>query len=639
MSSRDDRVLRPSRVGDVLFVAAVSGALGFCSGVGESVVRALQQSFYFNTTRSYGSFLAVPAFWYTIAGAALGALVALGVLVFIRRRRVAPTAMAVCAVVLLISYWGSIFRSRFFGSLGNALGHLAMFATALVLFIVTRRLIGKAIALEPWERRRALRWGVMVVLVFVLVAGVGGWAALSVPVGPGDNLPVTASRTDGALNVLLITIDTLRADRLGCYGYPLERDPRSDGLGTSPVLDGLAREGTRFQSAIVPMIATDPSLASIMTSLYPAEHGVLRNAVQLDRGHVTLAEIFHSAGYRTGAAVSVWHLNGFVSGLSRGFGDYFDRGFHDRFGRHSAWRRLPGDARDSMFALTRDAHATCERAGQWLGDGDERPFFLWVHLFDPHRSYVCHESDAAPFDRDDVERLAGLEGEELVELAARGSRFYDSEIRHADAAIGGLLEAARQAGKLSETIVVVVSDHGEHMDEARLQRAQWFGHSDVFEEACRVPLMIWRPGLVEAGVVSEQVSTMDIGPTLLELAGVVGPADRGWIGRSMVDLISGGPWAEVPLVIDANPHSGTDVEGRALRAGGWKFVTRPGSSAELYDLESDPDELLSLAHSDNCTAAAMSGELARIVHGWSGEEPPEPDAETREKLRALGYVH
>jgi arylsulfatase A-like enzyme len=581
----------------------------------------------------------VPAFWYTVAGAAIGALVALGVLIVIRRQRVAPTAIAACSVVLLISYWGSIFRSRFFGSLGNALGHLAMFATAFALFVITRRLIRKAVALEPQERRRVLRWGVAVVLVFVLVVGVGGWGSLSVPVGSRDDLPVPASRSDDALNVLLITIDTLRADRLGCYGYPLERDPRGDGLGTSPVIDGLAREGTRFQSAIVPMISTDPSHASIMTSLYPADHGVLRNTVQLGREPVTLAEIFRSAGYRTGAAVSVYHLDGFMSGLSRGFGDYFDRGFHDRYERHSAWRRLPRSARDDVFAHERDGYVTCERAVQWLGDGDERPFFLWVHLFGPHLSYVCHESDAGPFDKVDRERMAELEGEELAGLGARGNRFYDSEIRYADGAVGVLLDEVRRGGELDETVVVVVSDHGEHMDEARLERAQWFGHSDVFEETCRVPLIIWRPGLVMVGVVSEQVSTMDIGPTLLELAGVARPADPGWTGRSMVDLIDGGSWTEIPLVIDTNPQFSTDVEGRALRAGGWKFVTRPGSGAELYDLESDPDELLNLAHADSSMAAVMSGELARIVHGWSDEETPEPDEETREKLRALGYVH
>jgi len=387
------------------------------------------------------------------------------------------------------------------------------------------------------------------------------------------------------------------------------------------------------------MITTDPSHASIMTSLYPAEHGVLRNAVQLGREHVTLAEIFRSAGYRTGAAVSVYHLDGFVSGLSRGFGDYFDRGFHDRYERHSAWRRLPGSARNDMFAHTRDGYVTCERAVQWLGDGDERPFFLWVHLFDPHLPYVCHENDAAPFEKADRERMAELEGKELAGLGARGNMFYDSEIRYADGAVGVLLDEVRRGGELGETVVVVVSDHGEHMDEARLERAQWFGHSDIFEETCRVPLIIWRPGLVRVGVVSEQVSTMDIGPTLLELAGVARPANPGWMGRSMVDLIDGGSWTEVPLVIDANPHSGTDVEGRALRAGGWKFVTRPGLGAELYDLENDLDELLNLAHSDSSRAAVMSGELARIVHDWSGEETPEPDAETREKLRALGYVH
>jgi arylsulfatase len=143
---------------------------------------------------------------------------------------------------------------------------------------------------------------------------------------------------------------------------------------------------------------------------------------------------------------------------------------------------------------------------------------------------------------------------------------------------------------------------------------------------------------VRAGVVSEQVSVMDVAPTILELAGVSRPDGVKRRGRSMTGLIRGASWAGEPLVVDANPHSGTDVEGRALRDGRWKYVARPGGGVELYDLASDPDELLNIAHSESDRLGAMSFELARIVHDWSGESPPEPDAETREKLRALGYI-
>jgi arylsulfatase A-like enzyme len=291
-----------------------------------------------------------------------------------------------------------------------------------------------------------------------------------------------------------------------------------------------------------------------------------------------------------------------------------------------------------LFAHTRDAHRTCDRVVEWIVQRDERPFFLWVHLFDPHRPYTCHERDVPDFGSAEVERLEQLEGSELAELAERGSRYYDSEIRHADDAVGRLLEALREDGSLESTVVIVMSDHGEHMDEPRLAREQWFGHSDVFEECCRVPLVIWCPGTVGVGAVSEQVSVMDVAPTVLELSGVSLPDGLTWRGRSLAGLIRGAPWASVPLVVDANPHSGTDVEGRALRDGRWKYVTRPDGGLELYDLSGDPDELLNVAHKESDRLEGMSFELARIVHDWMDTSLPEPDAETREKLRALGYI-
>jgi len=617
-----------------VFVAVSSAALGAASGTIEGLVLAARHSYFFHSLASYLTYLVVPALWYALAGLVLGAVVASAAAALNSGRPAAPPALAGLVVFLLVSYWGSTLDGRFFGSVGNALGHIAMLAASFVLFVAARRLVRGWVALQTNGRRMAVAGIVVVAVAAAAAAGAVAAGPLGVPVRSGGTPRVPGN---DARSVLLITIDTLRADHLGCYGYPMEKDPLGEGRGTSPVLDGLAADGVRFENAIVPMIATDPSHASIMTSLYPAEHGVLRNAMQLDRRCPTLAAAFRSAGYRTGAAVSVWHLDGFVSGLSRGFDDYFDRGFHDRFARHSAWRRLPRRARDSMLGNTRDGAETCEFAAGWLRRDDGRPFFLWVHLFDPHRTYISHEGEAPPFDKPDVERLARLDGDDLARLAARGVRQYDSEIKHADSAVGSLLAVLESRGVLEEAVVVVVGDHGEHMYEGRLDRAQWFGHSDIFEEACRVPLILSGPG-VAPSVVGSQVSVMDIGPTLLWIAGV-GPAFPEAGGRSMAPLLAGAPWPERALVIDANPHSGTDVEGRALRAGGWKLATRPGAPDELYDLATDPDELMNLAQSEVARVHEMSEELERLSRGWMRKESPEPDDETRERLKALGYVN
>jgi arylsulfatase A-like enzyme len=628
----------------IAFAGAASSLLGVAAGTVESVVRALQHSYYFNTTPSYVSYLMIPALSYAVAGLVLGIVLAL-VAVALRRRHVASAALASGAAFLLVGYWGSVYRSRFFDSAGHALGHLAMLVGAAALFVVVWR-VARAVVGQSRSCRRSLYCRIVwATLAGLAVVGIAGWGIFFGALGSGLHAPRGDAPPAGAPNVLLVTIDTLRADRLGCYGYPTARGPRDDGLGTSPVIDALAAEGVRFDAAIVPMVTTDPSHASIMTSVYPATHGVVRNAVQLASDATTAAEIFQAAGYRTGAAVSVKHLDGFMSGLSQGFVDYYDRGDHDRFGYHTGWRRAAKIFRGRLGGSQREANATCDRAVEWLGKKDDRPFFFWAHLYDPHHPYVLHEEPGVSFRKIRDEEMAVLPEARLRELADLASRAYDSEIRHVDDAVGRLIGAVRDAGHLDETIIVVTSDHGEHISEERLRPTLWFGHYDVYEEVCRVPLIFHAPGSLGARVVPDQVSVMDIAPTLLEVSriGVAegepdGPAGFGDVfGRSLAPLLGGDSWEEAPLVVDANPH-GT-AEGRALRTGGWKLIGRPGGESELYDLIEDPGELLNTAHIDTTGARLLGRELARIVSGWDDVVAPEPDEETREMLRSLGYIN
>ncbi len=586
----------------------------------------------------------IPALWYAVAGCGLGIILSLIALV-LRRRHVASAALASGTAFLLIGYWGSVYESRFFDSVGHALGHLAMIATAAALFILVWRVVKSMVGLSPIRRRSVSRRVVSITLLCLAVLGAVGWGVLFGSMGAGPGVPPGESSRDGARNVLLITIDTLRADRLGCYGYPPDRGPRLDGLGTSPVIDGLALAGARFNAAVVPMVTTDPSHASIMTSLYPFEHGVVRNAVQLGSDATTLAEVFLAAGYRTGAAVSVRHLDGYMSGLSQGFTDYFDTDDNDRFGYHAGWRRAAKAFPGRVMKRQREAGETSERAANWILADDGRPFFLWVHFYDPHHPYVLHEEPGVAFRKIRDEEMAELPDARLGELAELASRAYNSEIRHVDTSVGRLLDALDEAGEMEETIVVVTSDHGEHISEERLRPTLWFGHYDVYEEVCRVPLVIWRPGLVDARVVPDQVSTMDIAPTLIELSGISevpgpvidGARFDGVFGRSLTALLDGGAKDEVPLIIDANPH-GT-AEGRAVRVGRWKLIRRPTGDEELYDLVSDPLELRNSAATDTVLVRLLRLEIDRIVASWADIETPELDEETREMLRALGYIN
>ncbi len=395
---------------------------------------------------------------------------------------------------------------------------------------------------------------------------------------------------DGA-NVLLVTLDTLRADRLGAYGYD---------RGDTPRLDRLAREGIRFDQAVSPMPMTLPAHTSLMTALEPYEHGVRDNAdFELSPDVFVLAESFQEAGYETGAFVATYVLHS-RWGLDRGFDLYNDEGFHGT------------DGLGSGAALERRGDEVLEAALPWLLQEREAPFFAWVHLYDPH----------APYDAPDP----------------WGARFadepYDGEVAFTDSVVGDLLDEMASAGLLQDTIVVITADHGED-----LQDHGELGHGlFVYDTTVRIPLLLRLPDLTAAGtVVSEQVRLLDVGPTLLELTGLPLPDPDRVSGRSMASFIVGAGDARPAYSETMFPrwHLGWQ-ELYALRDGGFKYILAP--RPELYDLRADPGETNDLAADLPELAAQMRARIEALGADVDDSTRNEVGSDAARRLRALGYI-
>jgi len=390
-------------------------------------------------------------------------------------------------------------------------------------------------------------------------------------------------------NILLVTIDTLRADHLGAYGYQPARTPR---------LDLLAREGVRFDQAISPMPMTLPSHTSLMTGLYPYQHGVRDNAdFEIDPDTVLLAESFHDAGYDTGAFVAAYVLHS-RWGLSPGFDLYDDNGVH-------GVEDLSGESR-----LERRGDEVIAAALPWIQRERDTPFFGWVHLYDPHAPYQAPD----PW----------------------GSRFaaepYDGEVAYTDTLIAQLLDGLDTAGLSNNTIVVVTADHGEDLKDHGEQGHGLF----VYDSTQRVPLFLRLPDGASAGtVVEQQVRLIDVGPTLLALAGLDIPA--GITGASLTTLLEGEGEGRPAYAETMYPrwHLGWQ-ELYALRKSGYKYILAP--TEELYDLSVDPGETDNLADALPDIAANMREELEALDADVDDSARGATSGEAAQRLRALGYI-
>jgi arylsulfatase A-like enzyme/Flp pilus assembly protein TadD len=424
--------------------------------------------------------------------------------------------------------------------------------------------------------------GIVVACATVLVCVVAGC-------GPSTAPPANAALRSGALagsNVLLVTIDTLRADRVGAYS----------GSALTPTLDALAARGVRFSHAYAHAPMTLPAHTSILTGLIPPSHGVRNNgSTALGSTTPTVATLLHDAGYRTGAFVGAFVLDARF-GLSRGFDVYDDR--------------VGSDTGPVTFAFAeRRADEVVRLAGDWVlrPSASHQPFFAWIHLFDPHAPYRAPEQrSAAP---------------------------YDNEVAYTDANLGKLFDRLRAAGQFDSTLIVVLADHGEALDDHGEATHGLF----AYDPTLRIPFIVAGPR-IGGSVVETAAGQVDVLPTMIDLLSVKAPSKVD--GQSMLPAIRGEAAQDHAIYFEALDayltRNWAPLTG--VVANGWKYIDLP--DAELYDLANDPGEQRNRARDDTERATTLAKRLA----DWSPLASLSPartvplDADAAARLRALGYT-
>ena len=400
----------------------------------------------------------------------------------------------------------------------------------------------------------------------------------------------TTTGSSPAPDVYLITIDTLRADHVHCYGY--------DGIQT-PAIDSLARDGIRFTEAFTPSPITNTAHTSILTGLLPSVHGVTNFGIPLATTYPTWAELLKQKGYQTAGFIGAVILDSrtLSPGLDRGF-DYYDN--------------FPPDAKEGEHwgAVERRGADVVQRAETWMDAHPANPRFVWVHLYDPHDPY----EPPAPYSQIYKDRL------------------YDGEIAYADSALANLLSYLGRQNRYRNALIIVVGDHGEGLGEHGEQTHGIF----LYDATTHVPLIIKLPGRdkspAQGGkVVEAQVETTDILPTVLDLLSISPPAALA--RRSLAPYFAGPEGDRVVFAETDYPlHFGWEPL-RAVRSGGFQFIEAP--RPELYDLGKDPAELKNLYGAGNPAVQQFRMQIAA-----SGMKPPQvslPDA--KDKIEEQNLLH
>ena len=427
-------------------------------------------------------------------------------------------------------------------------------------------------------------------------------------------------------NLLLVTLDTTRADHTSLF---------DEARDTTPALRALAAEGASFATAYAPSPSTAPTHASLFTGLHPIGHGLLKNTLSLPVDRPSLAAALADAGYQTTAVVSSFVLHSRF-GFDRGFARY-----HDSFSPEQATLVLPqweGLALDEGFDRRAD-HTTDLALAQLRERDPTRPFFLFVHYFDPHLPYTPPPEFAARFRTD-------AEPGSLAEAVAR----YDAEIAFTDQQLGRLLDGLAALGLADDTLVVVAGDHGEGlMDHGHMEHG-----IHLFEEAVRVP-WVWRwPGEIAAGRrLDAPVSLVDLAPTLRALLGLEPDADAHGVDLSVALRDGAALDPERPIFLQTDrPASLRQLRGLrgaqwavgemfGVRAGVWKYLEdRRRGAAALYHLDRDPGERDDRLAAQREQAERLSRTLAEWKQTHRRGEPAAPELSEQEveAFRALGYV-
>jgi arylsulfatase A-like enzyme/Flp pilus assembly protein TadD len=424
------------------------------------------------------------------------------------------------------------------------------------------------------------RW--LVVGALAAAATAGTWGAWRL------NPNRTTLRREPGLNVLLISIDTLRADALGAYGRAGAETPR---------IDRLAQGGVRFEQAHAHNVVTLPSHANLLSGQYALAHGVRDNSgFRFPKGLPTLATLLKARGYRTGAFVSSFALDSRF-GLDVGFDTYDDH--------------LGGaETRTAFLMPERRGVETVAAATRWIAAQGEAPAFCFVHLYEPHFPYQPPEPFASRFPREP----------------------YQGDVAAADAALDPLLAPILEAGNRGRTLVVLTADHGEALGDHGEQTHGIF----AYEATLRVPLIFYAPRLFGPAVVRTPVRHVDVAPTVLDALALEPPPEIP--GRSLLSLIAGGSQAPVASYFEALSSSLNQgwAPLRGVIDGGLKYVDLP--LPELFDLAADPGEARNLVASRPADLERLRGVLARLRKREREVERTPEDAAAIERLRALGYV-
>ena len=403
-------------------------------------------------------------------------------------------------------------------------------------------------------------------------------------------------------NIILITLDTTRADRVGFL---------ESKRGLTPNLDELARHGMVFSRAYAHVPLTTASHATILTGTYPQFNHVIDFGVPLSSRLPYLPDLLHHHGYRTAAFVGSLVLDPFdgtAPGFERGF-DTYDAGF-----------RLRPRGGDRYKTVERRAGGVVDHAITWLRKDSQRPFFMWVHLYDAHDPY----EPPSPY----KERYQ--------------SEPYDGEIAYADSAVGKLFSELRARGLYESSVITVMADHGESFGEHGERTHGVF----LYDETIHVPLVFKLPAETTPEHLEQRVGLVDVAPTLLQVAGVQVPAEMQ--GQSLIPAMraSGKPRSAEVAQEDRPAYAETDYPRRAfgwsplraMRSGKYLYVQAP--NRELYNQAADPGALKNLAATNQAVAETLASKLEqfRSKTSQSVVQLAKPDPEQLEKLRALGYV-
>ena len=418
--------------------------------------------------------------------------------------------------------------------------------------------------------------------------------------GPRQMADKKTSPPRNPANILLLTLDTLRPDHLGCYGYRSIKTPN---------IDSLAQNGVLFTNAYSSVPTTLPSHVSIMTGQYPIRHGIHDNGIfVLTDAAVTLAEILKAHGYTTGAVIASYVLAS-QFGLKQGF-DYYNDHFNQ-----------DGGGIPEPIESYREGKTITELAQKWLQENYEGPFFLWVHYFDPHSPY----DPPAPFDRQ------------------YENRPYDGEIAYLDQCLGRLFEEVRRLRLLDNTIIILVGDHGEGLWEHQEQTHGLF----IYNTTLKVPLIFhYPPCFQKKAKVNSLVNTVDLMPTILD-ASAIKSEKANFQGMSLIPLLTGKENHKGKNLYCASRYSELNFNWAPLEGiitpEGWKYIQAP--QPEVYNLITDPQEKSNLYSIKPKKAKSLQKKLLRLKKDLSRKSDQPGNAkkialssETQERLRSLGYV-